>query len=35
MFEEGYTADYYYVPGGNVEQFVDDTEAWEYEREAA
>lgn len=35
MFEEGYTETYYYMPGGQVEQFADDTEAWEYEHDAA
>lgn len=35
MFEEGYREDYYYLPGGSVHEFVDDSEAWEYERDAA
>lgn len=34
MYEEGYTDGFYFIPGGEVEYFADDTEAWEYERSA-
>lgn len=33
MFEEGYKEGFYYMPGYTVQEFVDDAEAWEYEKE--